>query len=1081
MYQRLIEEMPPLSPPISKKSNENESSNLKKCTLSVEGMTCSSCVVSIEKAIKQLKGIHSITVVLMFMKAHVIYDSSLINASKIAQEIDDLGFECQVLTDSANINETIHLLIGGMTSSVCAHRIESHVIAMRGVESCTVSLETTIAIIEYCTAQIGLRDIVDRIQSLGYSAELATHDDRLKRLGHADDIAKWKASFFISLVFGVPVMALMIYFHWFLQTPMHPERQVPIFVKALSMDNLILFVLSTPVQFFGGYNFYSHCWRALSHKTANMDLLVALATSIAYIYSVFIILMGIILNWPSSPMTFFDVPPMLLVFISLGRWLEYKAKGKTSEALSKLMSMQAKVAILVTIDEKTGQIITERGIETEFVQRDDLIKVMPGEKIPVDGIVFEGKSSADESFITGESMPVIKKPGSPVIGGSINQSTPIIIKATHVGKDSTLAQIVRLVEEAQSSKAPIQQMADKLAGYFVPIVILFSIITFIVWLFVGLNNTHISNNNHGHSVKNSSINSNNLSITDWESILRIAFNYAITVLAIACPCSLGLATPTAIMVGTGVGALNGILLKGGEPLEQAHKIRTVVFDKTGTLTEGKPRIVRLYSALPRTHLSLRRLVLLMGTAESSSEHPLGTAIVAFAKNFLKNEHWATVYNFRAVAGSGISCEVSNLTNVEASIISQPSEDNDEWPRVKLTGLSSSDSTNDVEKNVEFLSINQNKILSISEDWNSLEQYTVVIGTESWMSENNIQIDNSTCECLTNERQLGNISVLCAINGRIAAVISIVDEVKKEAALVVWALQKMGMNVVLLTGDNAKTAEATARKIGIHQVFAEVLPNQKKDKIQQFQVNDNIVAMVGDGVNDSPALAAANVGIAISHGSDVAIESAGIVLVKNNLVDVVGAILLSKKVVRRIRINLFFAFIYNSIGIPLAAGAFSHWGFYIQPWMAAAAMALSSVSVVTSSLMLHNFKKPTDRSLSNAEFRRYKKKLPSQETVNVYKGFMQLGQQLKQKKGLIEATEADFSLLENGGKKKKRGWFGRLNRGNITRSPPPPLNGNGEKSFVDKDASERFLSSENESDDAEGMEVVGTKRFFTVKA
>nr|CAD2176010.1 unnamed protein product [Meloidogyne enterolobii] len=993
MYQRLIEEMPPLSPPISKKSNENESSNLKKCTLSVEGMTCSSCVVSIEKAIKQIKGIHSITVVLMFMKAHVIYDSSLINASKIAQEIDDLGFECQVLTDSANINETIHLLIGGMTSSVCAHRIESHVIAMRGVESCTVSLETTIAIIEYCTAQIGLRDIVDRIQSLGYSAELATHDDRLKRLGHADDIAKWKASFFISLVFGVPVMALMIYFHWFLQTPMHPERQVPIFVKALSMDNLILFVLSTPVQFFGGYNFYSHCWRALSHKTANMDLLVALATSIAYIYSVFIILMGIILNWPSSPMTFFDVPPMLLVFISLGRWLEYKAKGKTSEALSKLMSMQAKVAILVTIDEKTGQIITERGIETEFVQRDDLIKVMPGEKIPVDGIVFEGKSSADESFITGESMPVIKKPGSPVIGGSINQSTPIIIKATHVGKDSTLAQIVRLVEEAQSSKAPIQQMADKLAG---------------------------------------------------------------------------LATPTAIMVGTGVGALNGILLKGGEPLEQAHKIRTVVFDKTGTLTEGKPRIVRLYSTLPRTHLSLRRLVLLMGTAESSSEHPLGTAIVAFAKNFLKNEHWATVYNFRAVAGSGISCE--------------PSEDNDEWPKVKLTGLSSSDSTNDVEKNVEFLTINQNKILSISEDWNSLEQYTVVIGTESWLSENNIQIDNSIRESLENERQLGNISVLCAINGRIAVVISIVDEVKKEAALVIWALQKMGMNVVLLTGDNAKTAEATARKIGIHQVFAEVLPNQKKDKIHQFQVNDNIVAMVGDGVNDSPALAAANVGIAISHGSDVAIESAGIVLVKkNNLVDVVGAILLSKKVVRRIRINLFFAFIYNSIGIPLAAGAFSHWGFYIQPWMAAAAMALSSVSVVTSSLMLHNFKKPTERSLSNAEFRRYKKKLPSQETVNVYKGFMQLGQQLKQKKGLIEATEADFSLLENGGKKKKRGWFGRLNRGNITRSPPPPLNGNGEKSFVDKDASERFLSSENESDDAEGMEVVGTKRFFTVKA
>ncbi|KAL3112987.1 hypothetical protein niasHT_013452 [Heterodera trifolii] len=1043
---------------------------LKKCTLSVEGMTCSSCVATIEKQIGLLAGVHSINVVLMFLKAKVVYDDTVINASDIAQAIDDLGFPCQLVFGF--LRSVLPFPIGGMTHAACVRRIESHVLALRGVDACSLSLHTSVATIEFSSALVGLRDIIDRIQSLGYSAELASRDNRLKRIGHEEDIVRWRTSFLISLIFGIPVMALMIYYHWILKTPMNRDQQVHIFAPALSLDNLILFLLATPVQFFGGRNFYKQSWKALKHRTANMDVLVVLATSIAYAYSVSVLILAFLLQWSSSPMTFFDVPPMLFVFISLGRWLENKAKGKTSEALSKLMSMQAKVAILITRDVKTGQITSERGIDTELVQRGDLIKVMAGEKIPVDGIVVEGKSSADESLITGESMHVVKKPDSPVIGGSLNQSGLLIIRATHVGQDSTLSQIVRLVEEAQSSKAPLQQTADKVAGYFVPCVVLLSLFTFVVWLFVGVvqngqtNHKMATNSSHLHSLSQPI---EGISVEQWEFILRKAFEYAITVLSIACPCSLGLATPTAIMVGTGVGARNGILIKGGEPLEQARKIRTVVFDKTGTITEGKPRVVKLFTTLPPSQLSIHRLALLMGSAESNSEHPIGGAIVRFAQKFLHNDRWARVSKFRGQAGFGLCCEVSDLSSVLNESIVTATEM--EWAQVKLSGLPSSPS-HDKRKSVEFVSIAPKAIIDENEpSLNTLQQFSVVIGTEKWLTENEIPTENYLVETLHAERQAGNILTLCAVNGKVAAVISIVDQAKREAPLAVWALYQMGMKVVLLTGDNAKTAEATAKRVGIREVYAEVLPNQKKDKIKQLQFQNRVVAMVGDGVNDSPALAAANVGIAIARGSDVAIESAGIVLVKNNLVDVVSAIKLSRKVVRRIRLNLFFAFVYNAIGVPLAAGVFSPWGVHIQPWMAAAAMALSSVSVVSSSLLLRRFKKPTEHSLSNAEFKRYRRNLNDQNgiEVNVYKGLDKREGKRNTEQTDLSAMERFASDIEMDDKAKRTiGAVRWITKGvKKSRSPPHLSDDVGIKSFADKSASERFLSSGSDLSDDDG--------------
>ncbi|KAE9547753.1 hypothetical protein FO519_009034 [Halicephalobus sp. NKZ332] len=981
--------------PDSKKESSGE---VKKCSLNVEGMTCASCVAFIERQVGQISGIKSVVVSLMFMKADVLYDPEKITPEEIREAIEDTGYTASLIDNDGNSDSKINLTIGNMDSENCARRIESHLMNLRGIENCTANFSTSSAVVEFVPASVGPRDIIEVIQGLGYTAELATHEDRLKSLSHEKDIRRWRTSFLVSLIFGIPVMAIMIYFHWLIHTPMHPERQQKILFPALSLDNMLLLILSTPVQFFGGKNFYNQAWKAVKHGTATMDVLIVLATSIAYIYSVTIILIALVLRWDSSPMTFFDVPPMLLVFVSLGRWLEYKAKGKTSEALSKLMSMQAKEARLITRD-KDGHIVTERGIDIELVQRGDLIKVLPGEKIAVDGIVVEGKSSADESFITGESMPVVKKPGNPVIGGSVNQTGMLIIEATHVGQDATLAQIVKLVEEAQTSKAPLQQRADKLSGYFVPFVVTVSSITLVIWLLIGVyKQPGDTTKLRGH----------------WEVTIRTAFEYAITVLAIACPCALGLATPTAIMVGTGVGARNGILIKGGEPLELVQKINTVVFDKTGTITEGKPRVVKVYATLPQSVINFKSIVGLIGSLESNSEHPIGNAIVNFSKDLLGNSQWGTVSQFCVSAGHGVSGTVSNLkAALGSSFITN------------LTNLQlidekelKSGSLKLERSEVEIAPLIDEPSKNLTENWNGASEFQVIIGTENYLSTNSVAIPWTVKNVLSMERQAGNISILVSINGKVSAVVSISDQVKPEAMLAVYSLQKMGMDVFLLTGDNSKTAEATAKKVGIKEVFAEVLPNQKKDKIKQLQNYGGKVAMVGDGVNDSPALAQADVGIAIANGSDVAIESAGIVLVKNNLLDVVGAVLLSKATVKRIRINLFFALIYNAVGIPIAAGVFQPFGFSLQPWMAAAAMAMSSVSVVSSSLLLKTFKKPTQASLKTPEFRRFKKRI-DQMDVSVYKG---LDIDIAGKKDLSPSSKFTKGIKYSTGKKSPKKVF-----------------------------------------------------------
>ncbi|KAL6455949.1 hypothetical protein MHYP_G00358000 [Metynnis hypsauchen] len=708
-----------------------------------------------------------------------------------------------------------------------------------------------------------------------------------------------------------------------------PEEQNVL--PGLSILNLAFFLLCTPVQIFGGRYFYIQAYRSLRHGVANMDVLIVLATTISYVYSCIVLLVAMIEGAKQSPVTFFDTPPMLFVFIALGRWLEHIAKDKTSEALAKLMSLQATDATIVTLGHGNS-IVSEEQVSVELVQRGDVVKVVPGGKFPVDGKVIEGSSMADESLITGEPMPVRKKPGSCVIAGSINAHGALLVEATHVGADTTLCQIVRLVEEAQTSKAPIQQLADKLSGYFVPFIVIVSVVTLAVWLVIGFLDFDIVTKYFPGYDKN---------IPRTDVIVRFAFQASITVLSIACPCSLGLATPTAVMVGTGVGAQNGILIKGGEPLEMAHKIRAVMFDKTGTITNGVPRVTRVLVLWDRARLPLRKVLAVVGTAEASSEHPLGMAVAKHCKEELDTEMLGYCHDFQAVPGCGISCKVSNI---EELLQNSPETESTHTSPAQLT--------------VQGATTDESSLVTDSNPGAGPTTYSVLIGNRQWMQRNSLQVTPDVDEAMSSHETKGQTAILVAIDGVLCAMLAIADTVKEESALAVHTLTRMGIDVLMITGDNRRTAKAIATQVGIRKVFAEVLPSHKVAKVQELQEKGLKVAMVGDGVNDSPALARADLGIAIGTGTDVAIEAADVVLIRNDLLDVVASIELSKKTVQRIRINFVFALIYNLLGIPIAAGVFMPAGLVLQPWMGSAAMAASSVSVLVSSLLLRLYKKTT---------------------------------------------------------------------------------------------------------------------------
>ncbi|MEA4968970.1 MAG: heavy metal translocating P-type ATPase [Candidatus Pelethousia sp.] len=818
---------------------------MKSQVLSIRGMTCAACAQRIEKAVKKLPGVRQAAVNLASEKLFVEYGEDATLAD-IKATVVKIGYE----VEEKAANSTVTIPIGGMTCAACSQRIEKVLSRLDGVVSASVNLATEKATVTYEPQKIRQSAIKAAIEKAGYQPlEIAKTD-----AAEEDRLRKQKAirlqwiKFIVAAAFGLPLlyiaMAPMISF---VRLPfpawLQPMRYPLIY-------GLVQIALVIPIIAVG-HRFYTVGFKALWQRSPNMDSLIAIGTTAAVIYSVYNVFQIANGHYMAVDALYFETAGVIIALIMLGKTLETVSKGKTSEAIKKLMGLAPKTAIIF----HDG---AEKEIPIDEVEIGDILVVKPGAKIPVDGAVLSGHTAIDESMLTGESMPVDKKAGDAVYAASINTNGTIQFRAEKIGSDTALAQIIKLVEDAQGSKAPIAQMADIVSGYFVPIVVAIALIAGLAWL-IGT----------GGDVK--------FSLTIF-----------ISVLVIACPCALGLATPTAIMVGTGKGAENGILIKGGEALETAHKVDTIVFDKTGTITEGKPTVT---DVLPAGGFSTEELMRLIASAEKASEHPLGQAIVQGAQE--KGLELMQVADFEALTGRGI--------------------------RAKINGQ------------------------------------TILAGNRKLMEEQGVALGAFEAEAdrLAGE---GKTPMYVAADDALGGIVAVADVVKPSSRRAIERLHKMGVQVAMITGDNQKTAAAIAKQVGIDRVLAEVLPQDKAGEVKKLQAEGRKVAMVGDGINDAPALAQADVGIAIGSGTDVAMESADIVLMRSDLMDVSAAIELSKRTIRNIKQNLFWAFGYNSIGIPIAAGLLHLFGGpLLNPIFAAAAMSLSSVSVVTNALRLKGFK------------------------------------------------------------------------------------------------------------------------------
>ena len=793
--------------------SENKNVKERAVTIPITGMSCAACSARVEQELSSLSGVSSADVNLMMGRGTVSYDPVQVEPRQIVERIEKLGFGVSA--------ERQEFLISGMSCAACSARVEERLQALPGVEEASVNLSTGKAVVSYIPGMITVAGIEKAVQDLGFGAQLA-QDLTYEEVARAEKKEKkWQlARFVIAVIFTLPLAVLMVTAHTGIQFELNPWLQL---------------ALATPVQFFAGWSFYLGAYRSLKGGSANMDVLVSLGTSVAYFYSLASLLAG----WG---VLYFESAAVLMTIILLGRLLETVARGRTSEAIEQLMELQVKKARVI----REG---AERDIPVEQVVAGDLIVVRPGERVPVDGVIREGATSIDESHLTGESMPVEKNPGDIVVGASINKYGSFTFQATKVGQDTVLAQIIRMVEEAQGSKAPIQRLADRVSNVFVPAIIVIALLTFGGWLLSG---------------------------AGFESSLM----HMVTVLVVACPCALGLATPTAIMVGTGVGAGKGILIRGGEYLERVEKIDTVVLDKTGTITRGFPAVTDILAAAP---FDEKELLSIVASGEQRSEHPLGRALVKEAEE--RGAALEGVEDFEAVPGQGIRFQLGG----------------ERW----FIGN---------EKLAEAAGAEISSLLRQKNLWEA-EGKTVML----------VMKEDST-----------------------AGMIALADTVKEDAGQALSELRQMGLDLYMLTGDQEKTARAIAGQVGIDQVIAEVLPQHKAEEIQKLKEAGRVVAMVGDGINDAPALATADVGMAIGTGTDVAMESAAITLMRGDLGKIAAAIRLSRQTLRKIRQNLFWAFFYNLITVPLAIfGIFT-------PVIGGAAMALSSVSVVTNSLFLKRY-------------------------------------------------------------------------------------------------------------------------------
>jgi Cu+-exporting ATPase len=806
--------------------------------LPVKGMSCASCVAKIERAVGRLAGVEEVRVNLATERATVTYEPARLGVPEVAKAIEDLGYEVQL--------ETSTLSVQGMSCASCVAKIERALLAVPGVVSASVNLGTEKATVT-TGRRLSFEDLRRAVETIGYTAAplpTAGETQDGEKTVRDREIRRLRTKLVVGALLSVPLMlgSFPESFPWLPQ---------------LLTRHAMLFILATPVHLWVGWQFHRGAWAALRHRTADMNTLVSVGTSAGYLYSVLVTFApGLFVGGGLSGGVYFETVAILHTLIILGRYLEARAKGRTSEAIKTLMGLQARTARVI----RQGE---ELDVPAEEVGVGDLVVVRPGEKIPVDGIVVDGASAVDESMLTGESLPVEKRTGAEVFGATLNRTGTFRFRATKVGGATVLAQIIKLVEEAQSSKPPIQQLADRIAEVFVPAVIALAILSSGVWLVWGP-----------------------------APAVLFALSTFMAVLLIACPCAIGLAAPTAVMVGIGKGAEHGILFRGAEALEMASKVTTIVLDKTGTLTRGEPSVT---DVVPVNGMTAERLLRFAASAERGSEHPLGEAIVKRAK--ADGLGLATVQGFSAIPGHGIRAEVD-----EHGVLLE-----------------------------------------------------VLLGNLKLMTDEGVSVGGVAREAerLADE---GKTPMFVAVERKPVGLVAVADTLKPESADAVRAFHRLGLEVAMITGDNRRTAQAIARQLGIEQVLAEVLPQAKADEVKRVQAEGKAVAMVGDGINDAPALAQADVGIAIGTGTDVAMEASDVTLITGDLRAIVIAIALSKRTMRTIKQNFFWAFVYNSVLIPVAAGVlYPVAGILLSPVLAGAAMAGSSVSVVTNSLRLRRFR------------------------------------------------------------------------------------------------------------------------------